>query len=395
MLANILLLAPANHNIELAIDEIQQLPPLLPSDEATVAFVKDLSRRLLTPDYKAFPELVALGFWLREIVRSPQLNKETTPNVFVKALGLVVHFTPSNVDTMFMYSWICGALLGNKNIVRVATQETDTQVHLIGLINQLFSQPQYAAIAQRNLFVRTDKTSDWSAKLSFVADARVLWGGDDSVQAIRQLPSKPRTRDISFADRYSAAVIHADAVGTPQSCQDVAQKLWKDTLPHMQQACSSPRVVYWVGDTAAQSDFFARVDELAQQQLTPSPTLRNEQLVFSQYSAAVCGAVTLQYRIINVVSCQDVQKLLSLHGGQMTYVLVNVHSLQDIVFTQSEKLQTLTYAGGENSDLQALVMRPEISGIDRVVPVGQALDFAPVWDGMDLFAMLSRRIMIR
>jgi hypothetical protein len=30
--------------------------------------------------------------------------------------------------------------------------------------------------------------------------------------------------------------------------------------------------------------------------------------------------------------------------------------------------------------------------VDRITPVGQALGFAPLWDGTDLFALFTRRI---
>jgi len=34
-------------------------------------------------------------------------------------------------------------------------------------------------------------------------------------------------------------------------------------------------------------------------------------------------------------------------------------------------------------------------GIDRIVPVGQALDFSPLWDGYVLFSELTRRVTVK
>jgi hypothetical protein len=42
--------------------------------------------------------------------------------------------------------------------------------------------------------------------------------------------------------------------------------------------------------------------------------------------------------------------------------------------------------------LLKLIENPSIQGIDRVVRVGQALDFSPTWDGYDLLSELSRLV---
>ena len=33
--------------------------------------------------------------------------------------------------------------------------------------------------------------------------------------------------------------------------------------------------------------------------------------------------------------------------------------------------------------------------IDRIVPIGTALDFSAVWDGYDLFQILSREVVVQ
>ena len=211
-------------------------------------------------------------------------------------------------------------------------------------------------------------------------------------QAIKSLPSKPRVRDVSFADRYSAAVLDFSDTVTTDVLTQWAQRLWRDTQPHEQQACSSPKLIFWLGNTAQQSTFFAAVDELAQQQMQHSKTLRNEQLVYSQYAAALTQSTTWQGRFIQVISGQNVQQMLAAHSGQMTYLVVNIDEIDDIAELQNAKLQTLTYAGCDKHALIDLLQQPALDGIDRLVPVGQALECATLGDGMDLLSMLSRRV---
>ena len=58
----------------------------------------------------------------------------------------------------------------------------------------------------------------------------------------------------------------------------------------------------------------------------------------------------------------------------------------------NNKFQTLTYFGLNKSDLINFVIKNRLNGIDRVVPIGKALDIGVVWDGYDILGSLSRII---
>ncbi|GAB2690021.1 acyl-CoA reductase [Aliiglaciecola aliphaticivorans] len=358
-------------------------------DPEVLNFIEALSTALLKDsEAKSFPELVALGFWLRK----SNLKKlhEFAPTGIVKPLGWVLHFTPANVDTMFIYSWICSLLMGNHNVVRVATKSTELRGCLLGIINRLFAQPAFVRLGQYNLFIHYDKQSEYSKILSSKADARVIWGGDESVNAIRQLPCQPRCRDISFADRYSAAVINGDQL-TRENVPKLAQLLWQDTQPHGQLACSSPRLIYWLGDRALQLALFQQVNCLATQNEQTINSL-NDHLVTSQLlkSTGEAAEPIIQSAVgVIPVSCFD-EHWLDWHLGGGYFLLMQIDTLEDIAATSNAKLQTLSYWGLEQQSLVKFAQQPSIQGIDRIVPVGQALDFSPVWDGYNLFDQLSR-----
>ena len=44
--------------------------------------------------------------------------------------------------------------------------------------------------------------------------------------------------------------------------------------------------------------------------------------------------------------------------------------------------------------MEQIVKRLSTDGIDRVVPIGQALNFDTLWDGYDLIRMLTRTVVI-
>lgn len=354
-----------------------------------------LSRYLLsTPGCKQHSELVALGFWLREAnIRS--LLPPDSANHIIKPLGLVVHFTPANVDTMFVYSWACSVLMGNRNIVRLPSQLSDLQLILLEALNHIFAQPEFTHIGQQNLFVQVDRGSDEIQAISQAADGRILWGGDTSVQAIRALPSAPRCRDISFADRYSACVVQGDAL-SPQSLHDVAARVWRDMAAFEQQACSSPRILFWLGDRQQQSEFFTELGIVSGSKGMPVYQ-RNEQLVYCQRLMASHSASGFQFfqQLAVVTLFKWDIALINAHPGQQVLLLINIEQLDEVASNTDAKLQTLSYAGLEKEALIKFLHNPSIQGIDRAVPAGEALAFSPQWDGYDLFSQLTRRVVIK
>ena len=59
------------------------------------------------------------------------------------------------------------------------------------------------------------------------------------------------------------------------------------------------------------------------------------------------------------------------------------------------KFQTLTYFGIDKKDLKNFVIKNKLDGIDRIVPVGQALDISFFWDGYDINKILTRVVDIK
>jgi hypothetical protein len=373
-------------------EQIFSQSPLSVFDPNILSFIQSLSTCLLKdPLAKQLPELVALGFWLRSANIFTIVAKSS--DGVKKALGTVMHFTPANVDTMFVYSWVCSLLMGNNNIVRVASAESQTKDVLLELLDRVMSQVEHTDIAKRNAFVTYAKESDCSATLSMQADARVIWGGDDSVNAIRALPCKPRCRDISFADRYSAALINGGALDPEEGVAKLARLLWKDTEPHAQQACSSPRVVYWLGDAALQQKVFEQIDTLAMSKEMVANQLNNH-LVTSQLlqSEGATAKPLVQNRICALPISSLNEKMLQWHSGSGLFLVYQLDSVEQLAALVDDKLQTLSYWEVEKDSLLKLAQSPSIKGIDRIVKVGQALDFATNWDGYELFSQLSRKI---
>ncbi|MCQ2286672.1 MAG: acyl-CoA reductase, partial [Bacteroidales bacterium] len=108
---------------------------------------------------------------------------------------------------------------------------------------------------------------------------------------------------------------------------------------------------------------------------------------FFDYIKSTSRKENLLYRI-ELNSLSSANERMRGHGGYFyEYSLKNLDELCDCV---SEKYQTLTYFGVSPEELRSVVIQNCLRGIDRIVPVGKAMDIGTTWDGYDLVRILSR-----
>jgi hypothetical protein len=80
-------------------------------------------------------------------------------------------------------------------------------------------------------------------------------------------------------------------------------------------------------------------------------------------------------------------------GGYFSeYSLGCLDELAGIVNT---KYQTLAHFGLSAQELEDFVLGNRLTGLDRLVPIGDTTAFSLTWDGWDLVRTLSRRVTVR
>ena len=98
------------------------------------------------------------------------------------------------------------------------------------------------------------------------------------------------------------------------------------------------------------------------------------------------------YRISVQKIKSDLEKRRGIFGTFYEYECRKIDDISKIV---SSKFQTLTYYGIEKSKILDFVVNNRLKGIDRIVPVGRALDIDVIWDGFDIEKNLSRIIDVK
>ena len=82
-------------------------------------------------------------------------------------------------------------------------------------------------------------------------------------------------------------------------------------------------------------------------------------------------------------------------GDFLAYFLKKkINQLDELNNIINEKIQTITYFGYKKKFLNRFIENNNLTGVDRVVPVGMALDLDFKWDGYNIMERLTRIINI-
>ena len=374
--------------------------PLVVGDERMLDFLVAFGRRLLAPPVaRRFPELGSLGFFLRRgELRRNLAGLADPPEVLRFPRGLLFHVPPANVDTIFVYSWALSAVAGNPNIVRISTRSAGAADLVLELLNETVVDA-HPAVGATQRMVSYDRDDATTAALSLACDLRVLWGGDSSVTQLRRFPLQPWARDLTFPDRSSFTVLAAQgwSDADPDARRRVAEGLYNDVYWFDQAACSSPRALFWVGDEASVAaarveltDALAAVVEHRRPVIDAAMAVQKR---VATYGLAADGAAErLRFRgneiaEVDLAAAADVPREWL---GSGTLVQARVDRLEDLVPLVVRRDQTICHFGFAEETLTAFARALAGRGVDRLVPVGQALAFAPVWDGYDLVREFTR-----
>ena len=377
--------------------EVVSRTPLRPFSEEAIAFLAHLSKNLLRlPEARRYADITAFGFWCRKA--NLQSMETMYPDALVRlGRGLCLHIAPGNVPINFVFSYAFGLLAGCSNLVRLPSKQFPQVDIVCREIAALL--PQYPEIAARTAMVRYPASDEITAHWSRQADARIIWGGDSTVASLKGWPSSPRCVDVCFADRYSLCLLNPKAIeqAEEQTIESLAEQFYNDTYLMDQNACSSPQLVVWTEDSQnGRTRFWDAVFQVAKRQYSLQDAVSVDK--YTQLLSdilcrdAVCDVWKRENILYGVELSslpEDVTELRGKGGYFYEYMLQAWSELEQIV---TEKYQTLTYFGLDAEEIRRFIIEHCLRGIDRVVPVGKALDIGIVWDGYDLVRTLSRQI---
>lgn len=344
--------------------------------------------------------IVATGYWLR---KSHLLSiKSQYPTDELQAKGMVFHIAPGNVDTLFFYSMIISVLCGNQTLLRMSNDLNEDAQKLLKFINQFLSESSNIILLPSLMTVIQYKYNDQvTAEISACSTARVIWGSDQTIEHISQFPlsvmlqgsEEESSNNICFPDRYSVAIIQID---NEAQIKDACDNLLRDIKPYFQQACSSPKAIYWLNTAQALQDkFWKRVDNKLSEQESLETTDFISQLLFLQRLPLLLNTQEInknkcllkKYDLLQVMELESVTfDSITSHSGLWVLLSLQVNNLDEVQLF--EHCQTVTVSGIEEPEWEFWGNNTE-QPMKRIVPAGQALAFSHIWDGIDLVKSLT------
>lgn len=381
---------PTGRDISSVLDE-RVGPAVVPFDESTIAFLDRLSRSLFQIS-RSEPAIAPLAFFLRRANTSliaDRARRRVPEGAYAVPQGTVFHVPPTNVDTLFLYTLAISMLAGNANVVRISPNAgPGTERVLNLLLEQLDSDP---VLASRLTIVRFGRDAAALEACSSRADVRMVWGGDGAIHAIRQSPLSAAAKELTFPDRISlAAVAAAGWLDSSVEERDAAiEGLYNDVYWFDQMACSSPAQIVLVGNEdavrEARHDIAARLDRAAERRYgaVDGQSINKMVALVSGLDNGLGHFDWISNNLV-VVDADDLASAVQFRPGGGFLSAQRLTSLTELVPQLTRRVQTLSVFGFSRSELVEVVRVANGRGIDRIVPVGSALDFDAVWDGKDL-----------
>lgn len=368
-------------------------------DWEVLEFLNDLSKTLMKDSQsRNFSDVVTFAFWIRmaSTKRMQEQYGKKDKNIHL-GRGSAFHIAPSNVPVNFAYSLVAGLLTGNSNVVRVPSK-TFPQVSIIvdGIKKTLRYHKQ---MRQYIILIRYERSKAINDFLSMLSDIRIVWGGDATISELRKSPLPARSLEITFADRYSLAVINAEAYLTVKDKATVAENFYNDTYFSDQNACTSPRIVIWTGKKKSEAKklFWRKLHEVVEKKYH-FQSIQGVNKLTSGYllAANLPGTKIIQHgdNTVTGVSIPEITEYLmdlkDNSGYFFEYDCNDIHALKTLC--DDRRCQTIGFLGDKEELLPLLTSG--IHGVDRVVPIGKTMDFDLIWDGYDLVSQMSRTIKI-
>jgi hypothetical protein len=380
--------------------EVLAARPAKPFSDQVVAFIEAFGRSLRSdPAIRRLPELVALGFWARaaNIRRLKARFDAAYPDACRLPRGVAAHFAPSNVDTIFVYSLLLSMLAGNINVVRVSSRAGDQTNVLLRALGQALDAAD-PAVRSSVAIVRYDHDRAVTDALSARAALRIVWGGDATVDLIRQSPLSPTGAELVFPNKFSLAVFDADAWNAEPDKARVARGFVNDALWFSQMACASPRALVWRGSEAsvdlASASLWAEVELAAEampldwREAESVGKLIAEQDLATGDGFRILPTPSNRIRVVRAPSLRGLGDPPTASGG--FFVEFRIETLGELAPAARRNWQTVVSHGTPKTEWRAFLQNLRPNGIDRIVSVGHALDFDAVWDGVDLLSAMTR-----
>jgi hypothetical protein len=382
-------------------EEIFGLPIDSAYSDHALAFLTELSKSLLKDkSAKQFPDLITFAYFCRKSnlmsFKKRHLDESVSLNRF--GWGVCLHIAPANIPMNFAFSFIMGFMSGNKNIVRLPSKGFEQISIFLENYDRVIENDQFVSLRGKNVFVRTERDSKKLVSLVAQVDSLVVWGGNATVNKFRNFDKKPSCIEVYFPDRVSSVVINCEYL-LEQSADEIhtmCTNFFNDTYLVDQNACSSASMICWYSQgnkfAEAKAIFTESMLSYLEEHYTLEPISRIEKNIdVLRFCKSIDDSLQIEKAgdklwYLNVDEHKKIKPKLGV------FVSKELNDLSQLASLFRENEQTLTYFGLESRAILEHFANKNPRIIDRIVPMGKALDIGFIWDGKNMIYALSKYV---
>jgi len=305
--------------------------------------------------------------------------------------GLVCHWMAGNVPTLGLFSLFQSMLVMNSNILRIPAESVETMTRLLKIMSESDASPlmdSFSVVA----FPSSDAILNSS--LSSVADARVVWGGKEAVEAITGLPKQVHCEDVVLGPKFSFAIMDKKALESPD-IKLILRRLVGDIQVFEQSACSSPQVLFFEKGIDPGRLMSLLAEEFG------SMASRNPKTEIDNSTASQIILNRAKYALSpdNDVKCSNGADWTLLYDTKVrfeepvqsrTLFVKPIDSVMDVLDLVTNKVQTVGCEIHDREKLLRFADAATLRGVARCVPFGQMNFYDTPWDGMLVLTRLVR-----
>ena len=388
------------HTKKIPFKKIFNEKPFSIFDQTVIKLFGSISESIFKiKDLKKFPDLATFAFFCRS-KNLKNFRQEYRNHINSRSgRGLALHFTPSNVPLNFAYSLLFSLITGNVTIIRLGKNKSEQSSIFLKILNKVIKHRKFIILRRKIAIVNYTKNENINNYLSENCQIRVLWGGDQSIEQIRNSRLKPDAFELTFPDRTSICIISSKYYLDFSNYKYEALNFYKDTMTFDQNACTSPRLIVWVGaekvNKIARKVFWENFNKV----ILEKNYSFNEKMAIDKITAQHSSAISLNGK--NNFKNKYIKNSLvnffptdfsnyKVPGG--FFLEFNCKKIDFLKKYMTTKIQTVTTIGFSNLEIKKKLKVNQSKGIFRIVDNGKSSDMGLVWDGYEIIFQMSKKI---
>jgi hypothetical protein len=330
----------------------------------------------------------------------PMLDS-TVEKMHASPRGLVCHWLAGNVQVLGMFALVQCILTKNVNLLRVSSKDEGVFACMMQAFEDLSYTTPGGYTIQGNDLLKTiavvyfgHKNTELGHLMSMSAQARIAWGGRESVMTVAGYPSNFDCEDIILGPKLSFSVIANEKLQDERKVKKLARKVAVDCSVFDQTGCASSHNVFVEeGGVISPMQFAEALAEGMRKEavLIPKGAVSPEQISAIH---SIRGIYDFKGRVL---SSEDstwtilYNETLELNNPVYSRV-VFVHPVKRIEDTLpfiNDNIQTIGFAA-EGEKALHYALEAVNRGLMRLPDCGKMLNFESPWDGIFLMERLVR-----